>query len=393
MELAYVTAGESHGPGLTVIVTGLPAGLELDHEAIRSDLARRQAGYGRSPRQQLERDDVQPLGGLRHGRTLGSPLAFLIANRDHENWLAPMHAWPVDPTELESYGWRGKPVRLPRPGHADLAGVLKYEHEDVRNVLERASARETAARVAAGAVAKALLRTIGIELLCHVLQIGRVRATVPAWLRPDDFNRAEESPVRCLDPEVETAMVEEIEAARRDRDTLGGVTEVRAFGVPPGLGSHVSAGTRLDGRLGAALLSIPSAKGVEIGDAIASASMRGSGVHDEIHHDGSGYTRPTDRAGGLEGGMTNGADLVVRTIWKPIPTLMRPLASVELGSHEPREAHVERSDVTVLPAAAVVAEAAVAFELARAAREKFGGDSIGDFTAAHAAYVARLARA
>ena len=394
MELSYVTAGESHGPALTVVVSGLPAGLELDHERIRSDLARRQAGYGRSPRQQLERDDVEPLAGLRHGRTLGSPLAFLIRNRDHQNWTAPMSAWPVDPAELEGFGWRGKPVTLPRPGHADLAGVLKYDHDDVRNVLERASARETAARVAAGAVARALLRTIGVEVRGHVLQLGRVRATVPAWLSPEDFERAEASPVRCLDPEAEAAMVEEIEAARRDRDTLGGVTEVRAFGVPPGLGSHVSAGLRLDGRLGAALLSIPSAKGVEIGDAIASAGMRGSGVHDEIHHeDERGYHRPTDRAGGLEGGMTNGSDLIVRSIWKPIPTLMRPLRSVELGTHEPRDAHVERSDVTVLPAAAVVAEAAVCFELARAAREKFGGDSIGDFVAAHDAYRARLLRA
>ncbi|HUZ83276.1 MAG TPA: chorismate synthase [Gaiellales bacterium] len=394
MELSYVTAGESHGPALTVVVSGLPAGLELDHEAIRTDLARRQAGYGRSPRQQLERDDVEPLAGLRHGRTLGSPLAFLIRNRDHQNWIAPMGAWPVEPAELEGYGWRGKPITLPRPGHADLAGVLKYEHTDVRNVLERASARETAARVAAGAVARALLRTIGIELRSHVLQIGRVRAAVPAWISAGDFARAEASPVRCLDPDAEAAMVEEIEAARRDRDTLGGVTEVRAFGLPPGLGSHVAAGARLDGRLGAALLSIPSAKGVEIGDAIASSSMRGSGVHDEIHHaPDRGYHRPTDRAGGLEGGMTNGADLVVRTIWKPIPTLMRPLRSVELGSHEPRDAHVERSDVTVLPAAAVVAEAAVAFELARAAREKFGGDSIGDFVAAHDAYRERLSRA
>src|SRR6476661_9203071 len=394
MPLSYVTAGESHGPGLTVVISGLPAGLELDHELIQGDLARRQAGYGRSPRQQLEQDDVDPRGGLRHGRTLGSPLAFFIQNRDHKNWTAPMSAWPVDEAALEEYGWRGKPVTLPRPGHADLAGVLKYGHEDVRNVLERASARETAGRVAAGAVAKALIRTIGIEVRSHVLQIGAVRATPPAWLTPADFDRAEASEVRCLDPAAEQAMIAEIEAATNDRDTLGGVTEVRAFGVPPGLGSHVSAGQRLDGRLAGAMLSIQSAKGVEIGDAIASSGRRGSSVHDEIHHDdGRGFYRETDRAGGLEGGMTNGSELVVRVIWKPLPTLMRPLASVELGSHEQQAAHVERSDVTVLPAAAVVAEAGVAFELARAALEKFGGDSIEDFVAAHAAYMARVAQA
>ena len=394
MELSYVTAGESHGPGLTVVISGVPAGLELDHGLIRTDLARRQAGYGRSPRQKLETDDVRVQGGLRHGRTLGSPIAFFIENRDHKNWIDPMNAWPVAEDALDEYGWRGKPIRLPRPGHADLAGTLKYGHEDVRNVLERASARETAARVAAGAVAKALIRAIGIEVRSHVLQLGSVRATTPAWLQLEDFERAEASEVRCLDPDAARRMVEEIEAAKADRDTLGGITEVRAFGVPPGLGSHVSAGQRLDGRLAAAMLSIQSAKGVEIGDAIASAGRRGSSVHDEIHHsDERGFYRETDRAGGLEGGITNGADLVVRTIWKPLPTLMRPLQSVELGSHEPQAAHVERSDVTVLPAAAVVAEAGVAFELARAALEKFGGDAVGDFVAAHAAYLARIAGA
>ena len=394
MALSYVTAGESHGPGLTVVVTGLPAGLELDHELVRRDLARRQAGYGRSPRQQLEQDDVEPRGGLRHGRTLGSPLALFIQNRDHKNWTAPMSAWPVTEAELEEYGWRGKPVTLPRPGHADLAGVLKYGHADVRNVLERASARETAGRVAAGAVAKALLTTIGIEVRSHVLQVGSVRATPPAWLSAADLERAEASPVRCIDPDAEGAMIAEIEAAKRDRDTLGGVTEVRAYDVPPGLGSYVERERRLDGRIAAAMLSIQSAKGVEIGDAIASAARRGSSVHDEIFHsEDRGWHRETDRAGGIEGGMTNGAEVVVRTIWKPLPTLMRPLRSAELGSHEPREAHVERSDVTVLPAAAVVAEAALAWELARAAHEKFGGDAIGDFVAAHAAYIERIRHA
>ena len=394
MALSYVTAGESHGPGLTVVVSGLPAGLELDHELIRRDLARRQAGYGRSPRQKLERDDVEPRGGLRHGRTLGSPLAFFIQNRDHKNWLGPMSPWPVESADLEGYGWRASPIRLPRPGHADLAGTLKYGHQDVRNVLERASARETAARVAAGAVARALIATIGIQVRSHVLQVGTVRATPPLEPSLDDFERAEASPVRCLDAASEAAMIAEIEAAKRDRDTLGGMTEVRAFGVPPGLGSHVSADRRLDGRIAAAMLSIQSAKGVEIGDAIEAAGLRGSAVHDEIFHSRErGFHRLTNRAGGLEGGITNGADVIVRTIWKPLPTLMRPLRSVELGTHAPLEAHVERSDVTVLPAAAVVAEAALCFELARACLEKFGGDAIEDFTAAHAAYLERIGNA
>jgi chorismate synthase len=394
VELAYVTAGESHGPALTVVVSGLPAGLSLDHEAIRRDLARRQAGYGRSPRQKLERDDVEPLAGLRQGRTLGSPLAFLIRNRDHENWTGPMSPWPVEPGELAGFGWRARPVELPRPGHADLAGVLKYGHDDVRNVLERASARETAARVAAGAVAKALVGTIGMAVHAHVVQLGGVRAGTPAWLGPADFARAERSEVRCLDPGAERAMIEEIEGARRERDTLGGVVEVRAFGVPPGLGSHVAGPARLDGRLAAAALSIQSAKGVEIGDGFAAAGRRGSSVHDEIRHDERrGYVRPTNRAGGLEGGMSNGEQIVVRIAFKPLPTLMRPLGSVRLGSHEAEQAHAERSDTTALPAAAVVAEAAVAFELARAAREKFGGDSLDDFVAAHDAYRARIAGA
>ncbi len=389
--LRLVTAGESHGPALVAVVEGLPAGLLLDRDAIDGDLARRQRGYGRSPRQQIETDRVEVLAGLRHGRTLGTPLALVVRNRDHANWTWGMSPWPP---EGEPHGKGTKAVTLPRPGHADLAGVLKYGHEDVRNVLERASARETAARVAAGAVAKALIRTIGIEVRSHVLQVGGVRATPPAWLQVSDFDRAERSPVRCIDPDAEAAMIAEIEGAKRDRDTLGGVTEVRAFGVPPGLGSYVERDRRLDGRIAAAMLSIQSAKGVEIGDAIASAGRRGSSVHDEIFHtDERGWHRETDRAGGLEGGMTNGAEVVVRTIWKPLPTLMRPLRSAELGSHEPREAHVERSDVTVLPAAAVVAEAALAWELARAAQEKFGGDAVGDFVAAHAAYVERIARA
>ena len=271
-----MTAGESHGPGLTVVVSGAPAGLELDREAIRRDLARRQAGYGRSPRQKLEQDDAEVTAGVRHGRTLGSPIAMFIQNRDHRNWTHPMSAWPVTDEALEEYGWRGKPVSLPRPGHADLPGVLKYGHEDVRNVLERASARETAARVAAGAVAKAIIGAIGIEVRSHVLQVGSVRATPPAWLQVEDFDRAERSEVRCLDPGAERAMIEEIEAAKRERDTLGGVTETRAsqacrraWGRTSRPASGWTAGSA------AAMLSIQSAKGVEIGDAIAA---QGAGI-------------------------------------------------------------------------------------------------------------------
>jgi chorismate synthase len=393
MDLSYVTAGESHGPAVVVVISGLPAGLELDRDAIRRDLARRQAGYGRSPRQQLEQDDARPLGGLRHGRTLGGPLALLIENRDHKNWTGPMSPWPVDEEELAGAGWRGRPIDLPRPGHADLAGVQKYGVADIRDVLERASARETAARVAAGAVAKALVGALGAQVHGHVVAIGGVRAAAPAWLGPLDFARAERSEVRCLDPDAERAMVAEIEAAKRDRDTLGGVVEVRAFGVPPGLGSHTAGPLRLDGRLAAACMSIQSAKGVEIGDGFAGAGRRGSGMHDEIHHaDGRGYHRRTNRAGGIEGGMTNGEEVVVRVAFKPLPTLMRPLQSARLGSHEPEQAHAERSDTTAIPAAAVVAETAVAWELARAAREKFGGDAMADFLAAHAAYRERIAR-
>jgi len=390
--LRFLTAGESHGQGLVVTMDGVPAGLHLDTDALNHQLKRRQGGYGRGRRMQIESDRAEIWSGVRHGRTTGAPIALLIRNRDWVNWQQTMY---VESTMPEgATGARRADVTRPRPGHADYAGALKYGHHDIRDVLERASARETAARVAAGAVAKAICRAIGIEVRSHVLQVGTVRATPPAWLSIDDFERAERSEVRCLDPTAEAAMIAEIEAAKKERDTLGGVTEVRAFNVPPGLGSHVSAGARLDGRIAAAMLSIQSAKGVEIGDAIASAGRRGSSVHDEILHSGdAGYHRETDRAGGLEGGMTNGAEVIVRVIWKPLPTLMRPLRSVELGTHEPREAHVERSDVTVLPAAAVVAEAALAFELARAALEKFGGDAVEDLVAAHRAYLDRIARA
>ncbi len=356
MTLGLTTAGESHGPALVAIVTGLPAGLVLDRTAIDADLRRRQEGYGRSPRQRIETDQVEVLAGLRHGRTLGTPLALVVPNRDHANWTWGMSPWPP---EGEPGGKGTKPVTLPRPGHADLAGVLKYELDDVRDALERASARHTAAFVAAGAVAKALLAAISVSVSGIVLEIGG-SADWPAA----------------------------IDAARAERDTLGGVVEVRATGAPPGLGSYASKEDRLDGRLAAALMGIQAVKGVEIGDGFALARVRGSEAHDEIR---PGLRRDTNRAGGIEAGISNGEEIVVRAAMKPLPTLMRPLASVDLATGEPAEALVERSDVAAVEALAVVAEAAVAWELARAAREKFGGDALGDFAAAHRAYVERIA--
>ena len=358
MTLHLATAGESHGPALVAILTGLPAGLRLDRAAIDDDLRRRREGYGRSPRQKLERDEVEVLAGLRHGSTLGTPLALVLRNRDHESWSWGMSPWPP---EGEPTGKGTSPVTLPRPGHADLAGALKYGHEDVRNALERASARHTAAHVAAGAVAKALLRELGIEVAGRPVEIGG-EATEEGWARATDD-------------------------ARRDRDTLGGIVEVVGESVPPGLGSYASKGDRLDARLAAALMGIQAVKGVEIGEGFALARKHGSEAHDEIE---PGLQRETNRAGGIEAGVTNGQPVVVRAAMKPLPTLMRPLRSVDLESGEPGEALVERSDVQAVEALAVVAEAAVAWELARAAREKFGGDALGDFVGAHRAYLERI---
>jgi chorismate synthase len=352
MTLRLTTAGESHGPALVAVVEGLPAGLVLDRAAIDADLLRRQQGYGRSPRQQIEQDTVEVLAGLRHGRTLGTPLALVVRNRDHENWHSGMSPWPPDG---EPTGKGTKPVTLPRPGHADLAGVLKHGFADVRDALERASARHTAVIVAAGAVAKALLREIEVEVEGAVVDEEALRAR--------------------------------IDEARAARDTVGGVVEVRGRGVPPGLGSYASRATRLDARLAAAVRGIQAVKGVEIGDGFALAAKRGSEAHDEI---GAGFRRDTNRAGGIEAGVSNGEEIVVRAAMKPLPTLMRPLASVDLATGEPSDALVERSDVAAVEALAVVAEAAVAFELARAAREKFGGDAIGDFVAAWGAYLERI---
>jgi chorismate synthase len=352
MPLRVATAGESHGPALVAIVTGLPAGLELDREAIDGDLFRRQQGYGRSPRQQIEKDKVEVLAGLRHGKTIGTPLALVVRNVDHKNWTWGMSPWPP---EGEPEGKGTKAVTLPRPGHADLSGVQKYDLDDVRNALERASARHTAVHVAVGGVAKALLAAIGVT----------VEGTT-------------------VDEETLKARIDE---ARKARDTVGGVVEIRARDVPPGLGTYAAKEDRLDARLAAAVMGIQAVKGVEIGDGFALASKLGSEAHDEI---GVDKRRTSNHAGGIEAGVSNGEEIVVRAAMKPLPTLMKPLGSVDLATGEPAQALVERSDVAAVEALAVVAESAVAWELACAAHEKFGGDTVGDFVAAWRAYVARI---
>jgi chorismate synthase len=383
MALRLTTAGESHGPGLTCILEGMPAGLALEREALDRDLARRQLGHGRGGRMKIESDRAEITGGIRHGRTLGSPIALQIRNRDYANWTERMNPWPVEEAVAE--------VRLPRPGHADLVGTQKYGSSDVRDVLERASARETAARVAGGAVAKAFLAALGVQVLSHVIRIAGVAAPRRDDLRPHDFADVDASPVRCLDAEASAAMVAEIDRLRKENESLGGVFEVRAFGLLPGLGSYVSWEERLDGRLGQAMLSIQAIKAVAIGDGLEVAALPGSQAHDEIFYSQeAGYYRKTNRAGGLEGGMTTGAPLVVRASMKPLPTLTKPLRSVDIATLQPAEALRERTDSCTVPAAAVVGEAMVAFVLADAYRRKFGGDHISDVLAAVEAYRQRL---
>jgi chorismate synthase len=384
MALHLITAGESHGPGLTAIIEGLPAGLELDREALNRDLARRQLGHGRGGRMKIERDQAEVTAGVRHGRTLGGPIALSVVNRDYANWEERMNPWPVEA--------EGKEVHLPRPGHADLVGTQKYGLTDVRDILERASARETAARVAGGAIAKAFLRALGVEVYSHVLQITGVNAPRRDDLTPADFAAVDDSPVRCLDAEATRAMVAEIDRLRKANESLGGVFEVRVFGLVPGLGSHVSWEERLDGRLAQAVCSIQAIKAVAIGDGFEVAGLPGSQAHDEIFYDNErGYYRETNRAGGLEGGMTTGDPLVVRGSMKPLPTLTKPLRSVDIATHEPAQALRERTDSCTVPAAGVVGEAMVAFVLADAYRRKFGGDHIDDVRAAVDAYKQRIA--
>jgi chorismate synthase len=383
MSLRFVTAGESHGPGLTAIVEGLPAGLELTPEDIDADLARRQLGHGRGGRMKIEKDRAEVTAGVRHGRTLGSPVSLRMANRDYANWEERMNPWPVEAEVAE--------VHLPRPGHADLAGVQKYGFTDVRNVLERASARETTARVAAGALAKALLRAFGVEIRSHVTRIGGVTVPQRHDLELADFDGVDASPVRCLDPDVSASMVAEIDRARKANESLGGIFEVRAFGLVPGLGSHISWEQRLDGRLASAIMSIQALKGAQIGDGFELAARDGSAAHDEIFwSEQRGYYRETNRAGGVEGGMTTGDPLIVSGAMKPLPTLTKPLRSVDIATREPAQALRERTDSCTVPAAAVVGEAMVALVLADTYREKFGGDHVDDARAALRAYEERI---
>ena len=364
----YLTAGESHGPQLSAIIDGVPAGIRISVETLNHDLGRRQQGYGRGDRMKIEKDTAQLLSGVRWGETIGSPLTIVVKNRDWENWSEKM-------SSLSEYRDDSSAVTRPRPGHADLSGVLKYHQKDVRNVLERSSARETAVRVAVGGVAKALLAEFGIRVGGFVTELGGIKAETPEVPIENLWQQAAASETFCCDRSAELEMKRVIDAAQSGGDTLGGVVEVQVIGVPPGLGSYVQWDRKLDARLAMALMSIQAIKGVEVGLGFDAARRPGSRVHDEIHYS-DGYHRYSNNAGGIEGGMSNGEPIVVRAAMKPIPTLYSPLRSVDMLTHEPFEATVERSDTCAVPAALVVAEAAVAIEIANALLEKFGGDSI-----------------
>ncbi|MFF4414029.1 chorismate synthase [Streptosporangium sp. NPDC001559] len=374
--LRWLTAGESHGPELVAILEGLPAGVEVTTADIDGALARRRLGYGRGARMKFEQDVVNIVGGVRHGRTLGSPVAIRVGNTEWPKWETVMAADPVDPALLEGQA-RNAPRSRPRPGHADLAGMQKYGFDDARPVLDRASARETAARVALGQVARAFLKqALGVDIVSHVVSIGGTQATPGVLPGPEDMAVVDADPVRCADPEGSAAMVAEIDKAHKDGDTLGGVVEVVAYGLPPGLGSYTHWDRRLDARLAAALMGIQAIKGVAVGDGFETARRPGSRAHDEIENTSDGVRRITNRAGGVEGGMTNGEPLRVSAAMKPISTVPRALATIDVLTGEAAKAHHERSDVCAVPAAAIVAEAMVALVLADAAVEKFGGDSV-----------------
>jgi chorismate synthase len=393
--LRFLTAGESHGKALVMILEGLPAGLAIDFEAVTTQLRRRQGGYGRGRRMAIESDRAEPLGGVRHGLTTGAPVSLIIPNKDWENWQRTMHVEPEEPAGAT--GPDRPTVTRPRPGHADLAGVVKYGHDDIRNVLERASARETASRVAVGAIARQLLEQVGTAIVSHVFSIGPVSLADPLAV---SFEHARairaDAPLHCVDPDVEREMIAAIDRAREAGDTIGGGFEVIAHDVPAGLGSYAQWDRKLDGRLAQALMSIPAIKGVGIGRGPAAASLPGSRLHDEIlppgeRRPGVGVWRPTNNAGGLEGGVTNGEDLRVSGFMKPIATLMKPLRSVDLTTMAESPAAIERSDVCAVPAAAVVGEAMVALVLADAALEKFGGDSVQELVANFRAFRDRTA--
>jgi chorismate synthase len=386
----WLTAGESHGRALVAICEGLPAGVEVTTADLAAALARRRAGYGRGARMKFEQDEVEITAGVRHGRTLGGPVGVRIANTEWPKWETVMSPDPVPEAELAELA-RAAPLTRPRPGHADLAGMQKYGHDDARPILERASARETAARVALGEVARRYLRqAFGIEIVSHVVAIGPAAAPDGVMPGPGDGARVDEDPVRCLDPAASAAMQAEIDAARKDGDTLGGVVEVIGYGLPPGLGSHVHWDRRLDGRLAQALMSIQAIKGVEIGDGFTTARRRGSQAHDEIEGSGNGVRRRTNRAGGIEGGMSTGEPVRARVAMKPISTVPRALDTVDVRTGEAAKAINQRSDVTAVPAAGVVAEAMAALVLASAAAEKFGGDSVAEARRNVRGYLAEL---
>jgi chorismate synthase len=384
--ITFTTAGESHGPQLTIIVQGIPAGLRLDRDRINRDLRRRQHGYGRGGRMKIESDEAEITAGVRGGETLGSPIAITIRNRDFENWRGAMDPWALDDAEAHK-----RRVRAPRPGHVDLAGGMKYGRRDLRDILERASARETASRVAAGAIAKELLRVFGIEIRSGVASVGAAGDPdyAPTW---DELGAVDDdSPLRALNREHERAMIAEVDKAREAGETLGGTIVIAARGVPVGLGSYVQWNEKLDGRIAQAILSIHAVKAVAIGDGVGASRRIGSEVHDALYFDEERrYHRTTNRAGGLEGGVTNGEDVIVRAFMKPISTLRRGLPSVDIETHEAHRSQWERSDVTAVPACGVVCEAMLAVVLASAMREKFGGDTLGDMRAAYDAYVVRL---
>ena len=373
--LRVLTAGESHGPELIALMEGLPSGVPVSIAAIQADLERRKLGYGRGSRMKFEQDELNISGGVRHGLSLGSPIALRIGNTEWPKWVEVMSAEPVELTE-KSRG-RGAALTRPRPGHADLVGMQKYDFDEARPILERASARETAARVALGAVARSFLAQLGIRLVSHTLSIGPVRVPEDSALPgPDDVDLLDADPLRCFDPATSERMVAEVDAARKDGDTLGGIVEVLAYGLPPGLGSHVHWDRRLDGKLAQALMSIQAIKGVEVGDGFVTTTRRGSAAHDELFVTADGISRASDRAGGTEGGMSTGTVLRVRAGMKPIATVPHALRTVDVATGDTASAHHQRSDVCAVPAAGVVAEAMVAIVLADAVLEKFGGDSV-----------------
>lgn len=390
MKLRFTTAGESHGPGLIAVVEGVPAGISLAPEDLNDDLARRQLGYGRGGRMKIEKDAATVVSGIRHGKTLGTPIALSIPNRDYANWEDRMNPWPVE-ADIPA-------VHLPRPGHADLPGTQKFGHKDVRNVLERASARETTARVAAGALARAILRDLGVEIRSHVTRIGTVDAPAPERpLTVADFEGIDESPVRCIDKQAEREMIRHIDVQRKANETIGGIFDVLIFGLVPGIGSYSTWDGRIEGRLAQAFCSIQAIKGVGFGGGFGLTDIPGSAAHDEVFPGGEGPTEPygfhrtTNHAGGIEGGMTNGETVIVKGAMKPLPTLTKPLRSVDISTGDETAALKERTDSCTVPAAGVVGEAMAALVFADAYLEKFGGDNIADTQAALSAYKARIA--